>query len=158
MRQNAYYRNLKWTFEDLFPCYCYAIKTKSTTIALASFATCLCWQRSELRNCTKRVGASRSQLCPDGPRVHLSGPAYMPSCIRPEHGRLKEGQGGKAPVDVEIIGKKRLFFQFQEVKTKFHHFRPPPGKNFGKNPRLAPHWKKSFRRPWSRSQTSTWST
>ena len=23
-------------------------------------------------------------LCPDGPRVHLSGPAYMPSCIRPE--------------------------------------------------------------------------
>jgi len=23
-------------------------------------------------------------LCPDVPRVHLSGPAYMPSCIRPE--------------------------------------------------------------------------
>ena len=29
-------------------------------------------------------GVSRSWLCPDGPRVHLSGPAYMPSCIRPE--------------------------------------------------------------------------
>jgi len=29
-------------------------------------------------------GASRSRLCPDGPRVHLSGPVYMPSCVRPE--------------------------------------------------------------------------
>jgi len=29
-------------------------------------------------------GTSRSRLCSDGPRVHLSGPAYMPSCIRPE--------------------------------------------------------------------------
>jgi len=27
MRQNVYYRNLKWTFEDLLPCCCYAIKT-----------------------------------------------------------------------------------------------------------------------------------
>jgi len=25
MRQNAYYRNLKWTLEDLLPCYCYTI-------------------------------------------------------------------------------------------------------------------------------------
>jgi len=32
MWQNAYYRNLKLTFEDLLPCYSYAIKTKSTTI------------------------------------------------------------------------------------------------------------------------------
>jgi len=39
---------------------------------------------SELRNCAKRFGASRSRLCPGGPRVHLSDPAYMPSCIRPE--------------------------------------------------------------------------
>jgi len=23
-------------------------------------------------------------VCPDGPPVHLSGPAYMPSCIRPK--------------------------------------------------------------------------
>jgi len=32
MRQNAYNQNLKWTFEDLLPCHCYAIKTKNTTI------------------------------------------------------------------------------------------------------------------------------
>jgi len=32
MRQNAYSHNLKWTFEDLLPCYRYAIKTKSSTI------------------------------------------------------------------------------------------------------------------------------
>ena len=32
MQQNAYYRcNLKWTSEDLSPCYCYAITTNSTT-------------------------------------------------------------------------------------------------------------------------------
>jgi len=36
-------------------------------------------------------GASRSRLCPDGPRVHLSGLAYIPSCIRPEV-RLPRGQ------------------------------------------------------------------
>jgi len=28
-------------------------------------------------------GASQSQLCPDGPHVHSSGPVYMPSCIHP---------------------------------------------------------------------------
>jgi len=28
MRQNACYRNLRRTFEDLLPCYCYAIKIK----------------------------------------------------------------------------------------------------------------------------------
>ena len=33
---------------------------------------------SELRSCAKRVGASRSRLYPDGPCVHLSGPAYIP--------------------------------------------------------------------------------
>jgi len=32
MRQNAYYRNLNWTFQDLLPCDYYAVKTKSTTI------------------------------------------------------------------------------------------------------------------------------
>jgi len=32
MRENAYYCNLKWTFEDLVPCYCYAIKANSKTI------------------------------------------------------------------------------------------------------------------------------
>ena len=34
MRQNAYFRNLKWTLEDLLPCYCYKIKTNSRTICL----------------------------------------------------------------------------------------------------------------------------
>jgi len=29
-------------------------------------------------------GASRSRLCSDEPRVHLSGPAYMPRCILTE--------------------------------------------------------------------------
>ena len=28
-RQNTYCRNLKWTFEDLLPCYCYAIKVNN---------------------------------------------------------------------------------------------------------------------------------
>ena len=57
---------------------------------LASFATCLCGQKSdmsELHICTVTLsvsGASRSRLCPDGPRVHLSSVAYMPSCKRPE--------------------------------------------------------------------------
>ena len=32
MQQNAYYRDVKWTFEDLLPCYCYAVKTNSRTI------------------------------------------------------------------------------------------------------------------------------
>jgi len=31
MRQNAYYCNLRLTFEDSSPYYCYAIKTKGTT-------------------------------------------------------------------------------------------------------------------------------
>ena len=32
MQQNACYRNVTWTFEDLLPCYCYAIKTNSRKI------------------------------------------------------------------------------------------------------------------------------
>jgi len=51
---------------------------------LTSFATCLCWQRSELRACANRVGGFAVTTLSDGPRAHLSGPAYMPSCIRPE--------------------------------------------------------------------------
>ena len=46
MRKNAYFRNSKWTFEDLLPCYCYATKTHNRTIRCASFATFLCSQRS----------------------------------------------------------------------------------------------------------------
>jgi len=37
----------------------------------------------QLRTCASISGAW-SRLFPDGPRVHLSGPAYMPTCIRPE--------------------------------------------------------------------------
>jgi len=32
MQQNACYRNIQWTFADLLPCYCYAIKTSSRKI------------------------------------------------------------------------------------------------------------------------------
>jgi len=38
----------------------------------------------QLRTCASISGGWRSRLFPDGPRVHLSGPAYMPSCIRLE--------------------------------------------------------------------------
>jgi len=44
-------------------------------------------QGSHMSNCALALSVSRtsrSRLCPNGPRVHLSGPAYMPSCIRPE--------------------------------------------------------------------------
>ena len=60
------------------------------------------------------------------------------------------GRGGLwPPLDFEIISKKRLFFQFRGVKTKFHRFMVSPWKKFWENPVLAPPWKKSFRRPWS---------
>jgi len=39
---------------------------------------------SELRSCAKRFGGLTVTICPDEPRVHLSCPAYMPNCIRPE--------------------------------------------------------------------------
>ena len=32
MQQNVCHRNTKWTFADLLPCYCYAIKTNSRKI------------------------------------------------------------------------------------------------------------------------------
>ena len=32
LRQNAYYRNLKWTHEDSLSCYCYEVKSNSKTI------------------------------------------------------------------------------------------------------------------------------
>jgi len=48
------------------------------------------------------------------------------------------GRGGPSlPPDFEIISKKKLFFQFRGVKTKFHHFLPP-WKKFWENPLLAP--------------------
>jgi len=48
MRQNAYYRNLKWTFEDLLPCYCYAIKTKSKTIRLLVWQPAFAWKWADM--------------------------------------------------------------------------------------------------------------
>jgi len=45
MRQNAYYRNLKRTFEDLSPCLLLRNKDHEYNNPLASFATCLCKQR-----------------------------------------------------------------------------------------------------------------
>jgi len=51
---------------------------------LASFATCLCWKRSEKRTWAKRFGGLAIRLCPDETCVPLSGLAYMSSCIRPE--------------------------------------------------------------------------
>jgi len=49
---------------------------------VASFATCLCKQRSE----HERTTLSLSSFSPDGTRVHLSGPAYTIICgpVRPE--------------------------------------------------------------------------
>jgi len=51
VRQNAYYPNLKWTFEDSLPWYCYAIKTNSRTIR---------WQVSQFASVGK--GADMSEL------------------------------------------------------------------------------------------------
>jgi len=39
---------------------------------------------SEVRSCAKRFGGLAVTTLSCGPRVHLSGPAYMPSCKRPE--------------------------------------------------------------------------
>jgi len=56
-----------------------------------------------------------------------------------DHGRRKGRQRGtKPPLDFEIISTKTLFFRFRRVKNKFHHFWPPPGKNFGKIPYWPP--------------------
>jgi len=57
--QNAYYRNLKWTFEDLLSCYCCAIRTKSTTIRQQVSQSAFAGKGSdvsELRSCAKRFG------------------------------------------------------------------------------------------------------
>ena len=67
--------------------YCYAIKTKSTTTASKFCHLPLQAKDRTWTNCAVALyisGASRSQHCPDGPCAHLSGPAYTPSCIRPE--------------------------------------------------------------------------
>ena len=49
-------------------------------------------------------------------------------------------RGSSHPLHFEIISKKRLFFQFRGVKTKFHHFWPPLENILGKSP-TGPPWK-----------------
>jgi len=52
---------------------------------LVSFLTCFCRQSiGHERTALSVLGGSRSRCCPDGPRFHLSSPAFMPSCMRPE--------------------------------------------------------------------------
>jgi len=70
-----------------------------------------------------------------------------------------------APLDFEIISKKRLFFQFRGVKTTFHRFCPPPGKKFWENTLLAPLVENILPTPMPLGQTSnmravnkTWSS
>ena len=49
------------------------------------------------------------------------------------HGRRKGGgRGSHAPWILKLLAKKGCFFQFRGVKSKFHHFWQPPGKNIGK--------------------------
>jgi len=62
MQQNVYYRNLKWTFEDLLPCYCYAIKTRSATIRQQVSQPVSAGKGA---NCAVALSrAPRSRLCP----------------------------------------------------------------------------------------------
>jgi len=84
-----YYRNLRWTFEDLLPCYCYPVVIKSRLQQSASKFRNLTLQAKDRTWVSCAVvlsvsGASRSRLFPDGTRVRTSGPDYMPSCVRPE--------------------------------------------------------------------------
>jgi len=64
MRQNAYYRNLKWTFEDLLQCYCYAIKTKITIIRYHVSHPASAGKGSEMSELRTRV-ANLAFLKPD---------------------------------------------------------------------------------------------
>jgi len=51
---------------------------------LTTFAACSAEKGANCALALSVSGASWSRLCPNGPRVHLFGPAYVPSCIRPE--------------------------------------------------------------------------
>jgi len=78
---------------------------------LASFATCLCkWANWALA--LSLSGASRSRLCPDGPRVHLYGPAYMPICTRPE---VRFPLDQRTIFCVAIVVKKRKLLCLAQV-------------------------------------------
>jgi len=66
------------------------------------------------------------------------------NCITQSKASRSMGVGGRGSggawtsLDFEIISNKRLFLQFRGVKTKFHQFWLPPGKNFGKIPYCPP--------------------
>ena len=80
---------LKWTLEDLIAVLLLRNKDQEYNDTLASFAISLCLQSKDRTwaNCALALsvsGASWPRLCPDGPRAHLSGPAYMLSCRRLE--------------------------------------------------------------------------
>jgi len=65
LRQNSYYRNLKWTFEVLLPCYCYSITTNSTTIRWQVSQPASTGKGSDYeRTAPSVLGTSRSRLCP----------------------------------------------------------------------------------------------
>jgi len=71
------------TWSEHWKIYCRVIVTQAKNRTWANCAVAL--SVSE---------ASRSRLCPDGPRVQLSGPAYMSSCI---------GPGGRPPLDQHAL-------------------------------------------------------
>jgi len=62
------------------------------------------------------------------------------AALFPVHGRRKGRAGGPRPPWILKLFKKRLFYQFRGVKTKFHYFWPPLEKILA-NPLLAPHGK-----------------
>jgi len=53
------------------------------------------------------------------------------------HGR-RRGAWGLGPPGFWNYWKKKIVFPISRIKTKFHHFCPPPGKNFGKIPFCPP--------------------
>ena len=84
MRQNACSHNLKWTFEDLIAVLLLCNKDQEYNNPLTISQPASAGKGANCALALTVSGALRSRLCSDGPCVHLSGPAYMPSCIRPE--------------------------------------------------------------------------
>jgi len=48
MQQNAFYRYLKWTFEDLLPCYCEAIKINKRQIRSHVSQPTSAWKKANM--------------------------------------------------------------------------------------------------------------
>ena len=57
--------------------------------------------------------------------------------------KISKSSGPRPHLDFENFSKKKLFFLFRVVKSKFRHFFPPLEKLW-KNPRVPPPGKKSF--------------